>query len=1017
MAENYYSFVSFLRQGIANSLTGVADLSQNNVQPSAAKGRASIDVAVSLDMDGTATALPQKKLELYGPGDIVGIDSRAIIRTEPQNYCTNFEPNYLPCVEFYEEDFPWRFSPSTINTSSGTSANNKRLTPWLALVVIEESELASTSFSVKSKSGQVVVDTVSPLPSFKLKDVSKDKAKIFPSISELWAWAHVHVNGDVPKTDTAGGTVDSTTVKTTLDGMMDEDGDFCYSRILCPRRLGSNKTYYGFLIPVYEVGRLAGLGKLEEVKNVSVNKSAWEADNDEFPFYYHWYFKTGSMGDFEMLAKQLKPKPANSKVGFRDINVDVVNNNKIEDMTLQMPGALRVPLDTQDSATKQTIENYENWEGNNLPHKWQKDIAVKLNIQLDADKEPVISSPIYGRWHALTDSILYEKGDVTKPLNTALASNWIHELNLDPRYRAAAAMGTKVVQNNQEELMAAAWNQIDTINEANKKAKQMQLVLEFNKVINKAIVSRFNGEQTLSFTNSIHKIVKAGGIDNRTIYKNLNGSAVPNSVTTNSFKKATRNTWRIAKVSGNTTQVFTTNVITKLNNGTLSLGPVQAVPARIATSAFFDTKITAYVNALPAFKALSSAEKTNNLKSITDALSLNTSFVNKLSSASASRSFAFRSITAPVNTRNTPPATRATKAIDKTVFKDTISNKAIIDDLQTAAKAKISPVIPVDIQQAVSAINQNIKAFPQIKSQLTTFYPGIDSGMFDNVNEQVYPVMAYPVFDLPMYMPLKEISNENFLPNINLIEPNSVSLLETNQRFIESYMVGLNHEMSRELLWRGFPTDQRGSYFRMFWDNITGRKDIKELHTWNKKLGLNSDTSNSGMLVLVLRGDILKKYPNTVIYAQKAAWDGNVTKDRILDASSAPVYPVFEAKVDPDIYFLGFQLDEKELIGDDNPQNTSAKPGWYFVLHERPGEPRFGLDINRSVGKLTNWSDMTWRDTGVAEGDIVKFRALTSSMASAADKQASWPPKDAAQNAYIFYQQPVLVAIHASKLL
>ena len=69
-----------------------------------------------------------------------------------------------------------------------------------------------------------------------------------------------------------------------------------------------------------------------------------------------------------------------------------------------------------------------------------------------------------------------------------------------------------------------------------------------------------------------------------------------------------------------------------------------------------------------------------------------------------------------------------------------------------------------------------------------------------------------------MYKPLADISSELFLPNINLIEPNSITLLETNQRFIEAYMVGLNHEFARELLWREYPTDQRGSYFRQFWD-------------------------------------------------------------------------------------------------------------------------------------------------------------------------------------------------------
>jgi hypothetical protein len=58
-------------------------------------------------------------------------------------------------------------------------------------------------------------------------------------------------------------------------------------------------------------------------------------------------------------------------------------------------------------------------------------------------------------------------------------------------------------------------------------------------------------------------------------------------------------------------------------------------------------------------------------------------------------------------------------------------------------------------------------------------------------------------------------------------------------------MVGLNHEFARELLWREYPTDQRGSYFRQFWDvrkkiaeavdKEAARekfKDIKAIHTW-----------------------------------------------------------------------------------------------------------------------------------------------------------------------------------------
>ena len=40
------------------------------------------------------------------------IDRRAIVRMEPRPGITNFEPNYLPFVEFYDEDFPWRYTPA-----------------------------------------------------------------------------------------------------------------------------------------------------------------------------------------------------------------------------------------------------------------------------------------------------------------------------------------------------------------------------------------------------------------------------------------------------------------------------------------------------------------------------------------------------------------------------------------------------------------------------------------------------------------------------------------------------------------------------------------------------------------------------------------------------------------------------------------------------------------------------------------------------------------------------------------
>jgi hypothetical protein len=85
-------------------------------------------------------------------------------------------------------------------------------------------------------------------------------------------------------------------------------------------------------------------------------------------------------------------------------------------------------------------------------------------------------------------------------------------------------------------------------------------------------------------------------------------------------------------------------------------------------------------------------------------------------------------------------------------------------------------------------------------------------------------------------------------------------------------------------------------------------------------------------LVLVIRGELLKKYPNAVIYALKAVWqknkDGTMTRDLITltdddmeilagnkkdKSEKANVkLSLYDAQVQPDIYFLGFDLTNKD---------------------------------------------------------------------------------------------------------
>ena len=56
-------------------------------------------------------------VELYGPGDLRGIDFRHVIRTEPRDRTVNYEPNYFAGIEFDHPEFPWLFTPAAPSNS------------------------------------------------------------------------------------------------------------------------------------------------------------------------------------------------------------------------------------------------------------------------------------------------------------------------------------------------------------------------------------------------------------------------------------------------------------------------------------------------------------------------------------------------------------------------------------------------------------------------------------------------------------------------------------------------------------------------------------------------------------------------------------------------------------------------------------------------------------------------------------------------------------------------------------
>ena len=122
-------------------------------------------------------------MRLYGPGDIIGIDTRLIVRTDPKPFVTNFEPNYLALVEFDPPDFPWMFSPAQ-------SDGSKRLRPWLVLLVLDRDRVPLPRLQPGA-----------PLPSITIP--SAHTATELPNLADAWMWAHAQAASALPATASA----------------------------------------------------------------------------------------------------------------------------------------------------------------------------------------------------------------------------------------------------------------------------------------------------------------------------------------------------------------------------------------------------------------------------------------------------------------------------------------------------------------------------------------------------------------------------------------------------------------------------------------------------------------------------------------------------------------------------------------------------------------------------------------------------------------------------------------------
>jgi hypothetical protein len=928
------SFVPWVRQGAAAAISTADTLGPAQ--------QAVAELTAALAVNGAP--VPSLTVRLRGPADVVGIDVNQIVRMDPRPGSRDFEPNYFPCIEFDRADFPWLFTPARADA-------NGRLRPWLCLIVVRKQEGVTLGSAPDS-----------PLATLLISAPANAGAEL-PDLRESWAWVHAQA---------AASDSSAASVGAVLGGAP----QLSLSRLLCPRLLSASTDYVACVVPTFEVGRKSALGlPVTDDDLVAANAlaPAWSLAPSPpaqvlLPLLHHWEFRTGVGGDFESLARKLRPQPAPPELGRRPVDVSrpgfALPAAVPPGTTLGLEGALE-PIGVDDSAPP-------SWPaGTQAPYQSALGAIVNTPGQaaiVDPQADPILAPPLYGRWYAARAIVAPGK------------AAWLDQLNLDPRLRTVAAFGTRVVQENQEALMSAAWEQAAQLQQANQRVRQLQVSLAVGtRLLTRHFVPLAPDSALRLAAPALGRIrsVAGGETTSRTLVARLAATALPlraTSVAMRIMGRAQGPLTRRAATLGFSRKVTASWV------GTLSLGQGSFVAPPAFDLATVSACIQSGSIAMRAYRevndALVVAEPSRPMFQIVAEgqpvpMAFLPPFIIHVPDNPTSRNFraAASEHLRRVNPGRLgilfgPPPALSMSNVRDTVIARMQPRVALVALARATVATGANAVAPVDTPASAAV--------------------GIDT------------VMAAPKFAQPMYEPLRDLSQQLLLPGIERVPPDAVLGLKTNRRFVESYMVGLNVEMASEMLWRGFPTDQRGTCFDQFWDVSTSpapRPDIGPLHLWkDRALGDAQTAPAREQFVMLMRSDLLRRYPNAVIYATRALVTNGVRAPSADPADEAQ--PAFQGKLQPDISFFGFDLSTAAATGSD------GSAGYYIVIQEHPTEPRFGLD----------------------DGTHVAAGATHLSLGSAPPSGLPVPSplvwgRNSAHMAGITRQLPVRIAVHAAQFV
>ena len=873
-----------------------------------------------------------RPVAMMTPGDVIGIPARQVIRCAPVNGVVDAEPNYLATIDFDAPDLPWLFSRKPASAP---------IQPWITLAVIDVTDLQTDPLSESPLGTQLTI-----------------AAAQLPNPAEAWMWVH----GQLLDTDTVPG-----------------DPARSLSRLVSSRKLEPNRRYLACVVPVFAAGRTAGLGNDPGDARTSMD-FAWDpaASTVTLPVYYFWRFATGPNGDFESLVRQLHGVPLPPGLGKRTLLLDYPMSGlpapDPQGASLELQVALRPPGATLDDILPLVGSSYPDVLRSRLVDAGY-DVSLLTNNP-DAPP-PAVGPPVYGQLAVGETATAAHLATVAPP--------WVRANNLDPRLRVAAGLGGEVVRQNQDRYVEEAWRQVGDVLGANGLRRRAEFSLAASARLHRKWISQIPAGDLVTSTAPVHARVFVG--ENLTITGRLRQSPVPPSIASVEYRRVTRARGRLSGAAAWSAAVGPQVLASQSADAqplkravpidTIDVldapSQVWGVAAAPSILARLDPDLNqAGMTAAQIATQLDSRYQLTTVAFVTAAQAaaqVNATDADSVLSAVGMRPVARRRpgviATPPVaiglTTLHFPiPASKITvlKQQMTDVATVIIGRQIVATDAASLPETSLAGGFEPLRQAIVAALDPAVTMVHMVNYRISALTDAQAKGLDD--------IMAAPDLSEPTYQALAAISHDWLLPGIDNLPPGTTTLVESNRTFVSAFLVGLNHELARELLWREYPTDQRGTYSRQFWSrrntgNPVDQYDLKHLLHASPQLTLEQLGEKPGdvasPLVLVVKGALVQRYPGMLVTAAKTKKSGSI---RALDPATE-IQPDFMARLEPDVLLIGFESlgagDVRALAGN---QDTA----WWFFFAEHFTEPRFGLDLpaEGDPATLADWNDATWRN-------------------------------------------------------